>query len=245
MLRSWPRPSALAQFPGPLLPSILVNALAHGDLWEPTVRITLVNHSIGPDRQPPLRACRSPPGAAEQRPCLSTKGRSALSEARGSAACLLSLEPDPYFAHQTKSELDCLLETRLKHLHPAKMVSIHSILTGAVAFLASSTTAETTAQQVVGDINQLAQKSQALHGTAQNITALNAPLIMLEQGPFRVCQSSCHIRTRDLDSLTSLRTSLVATPRSSSLARTSFRIWMGLVLLLGRTLTRSILRFTR
>ncbi|KAK3904810.1 hypothetical protein C8A05DRAFT_31385 [Staphylotrichum tortipilum] len=66
------------------------------------------------------------------------------------------------------------------------MVSIRSILTGAVAFLASSITADTTTpQQVAGDINQLAQKSQALQGTAHNITALNAPLIMLEEGPFR------------------------------------------------------------
>ncbi len=84
------------------------------------------------------------------------------------------------------------LETRLKHHHNATMVSIHSILTGAVAFLSSSATADTTPQQVADDINQLTQKSQALHGTAQSITALNAPLIVLQEGPFRVCPSSCH-----------------------------------------------------
>lgn len=74
------------------------------------------------------------------------------------------------------------------------MVSIHSLLTGAVAYLASSTTAGTTPQQVSGDINQLTQKTQGLQSTAQSITALNAPLIVLEEGPFRVCQSSCHFR---------------------------------------------------
>lgn len=42
-----------------------------------------------------------------------------------------------------------------------------------------------------------------------------------------------------------LRTWWVALPTSSSLAGTSFLIWMGLVLLLGRTLTRFTLRSKR
>ncbi len=74
------------------------------------------------------------------------------------------------------------------------MVSVHSILTGAVGFLALSATADTTPQQVADNINQLTQTSQALQGTAQNITALNAPLIVLEEGPFRVRQNSWHFR---------------------------------------------------
>ncbi len=131
-------------------------------------------------------------GAAEQRRGLSTKGSSALSEARSLAACL-SLEPDSHSAHQQVGTR-LLLETRLKHPHTAKMVSIHSTLIRAVAFLALSATADTTPQQVADDINQLSQKSQALQGTAQSITVLNAPLIVLEEGPFRVCQSSSYFR---------------------------------------------------
>ena len=186
-------PSAVVQCPRPLLPSMLPLALAtaifgnrHADhSW-------LSNHSIDPDRQRPLRSCRSSPGAAEQRRGLSTKGGSALSEARSLAACL-SLEPDSHSAHQQVGTR-LLLETRLKHPHTAKMVSIHSTLIRAVAFLALSATADTTPQQVADDINQLSQKSQALQGTAQSITVLNAPLIVLEEGPFRVCQSSSYFR---------------------------------------------------
>ncbi|KAK4105139.1 hypothetical protein N658DRAFT_493259 [Parathielavia hyrcaniae] len=75
------------------------------------------------------------------------------------------------------------------------MVSIRSILTGVVALLASSSAASPVAallasspptpQEVVADINQLTQKTQALQGTAQSITPLNAPLIVLQEGPFR------------------------------------------------------------
>lgn len=144
------------------------------------------------------------------------------------------------------SELDCYPRHVSSAPIPAKMVSVNSLLTRTVAYLASSATADTTPQQVADDINQLAQKSQALQGTAQSITALNAPLIMLEEGPFRVCMSNLMpFPSRDRDLLMFLRTSLAATPTLSSLARTSFPTWMGLVPLLGRTLTRSTPRSTR
>lgn len=50
--------------------------------------------------------------------------------------------------------------------------------------MASTAMAAATPQQIADGINSLTQKSSALQGPAQSITILNAPLIVIGQGPF-------------------------------------------------------------
>ncbi|KAI1129343.1 hypothetical protein F5Y10DRAFT_238398 [Nemania abortiva] len=50
--------------------------------------------------------------------------------------------------------------------------------------LASTAMAAATPQQIADGIKSITQKSQALQGPAQSITILNAPLIVIGQGPF-------------------------------------------------------------
>jgi len=50
--------------------------------------------------------------------------------------------------------------------------------------LASSAMAAATPQQIADGIRAITQKSAALQGPAQSITILNAPLIVIGQGPF-------------------------------------------------------------
>ncbi|KAI8625350.1 hypothetical protein F5Y19DRAFT_450410 [Xylariaceae sp. FL1651] len=50
--------------------------------------------------------------------------------------------------------------------------------------MAATAFAAATPQQVADSINSLTQKSQALQNPAQSITLINAPLIVIGQGPF-------------------------------------------------------------
>lgn len=50
--------------------------------------------------------------------------------------------------------------------------------------MAASATAAATPQQIADGIKSITQKSQALQAPAQSITILNAPLIVIGQGPF-------------------------------------------------------------
>ncbi|KAI2636712.1 hypothetical protein GGS21DRAFT_44144 [Xylaria nigripes] len=59
-----------------------------------------------------------------------------------------------------------------------------SIFTGLM--MAVSAMAEATPQQIADGIDTITQKSQALQAPAQSITILNAPLIVVGQGPFPV-----------------------------------------------------------
>ncbi|KAL2194703.1 UVI-1 [Corynascus similis CBS 632.67] len=63
------------------------------------------------------------------------------------------------------------------------MVSLRSLVAGA-ALMAASVLAAATPQQITDGIRMITQKSQALQPVAQSITVLNAPLIVIGQGPF-------------------------------------------------------------
>ena len=65
------------------------------------------------------------------------------------------------------------------------MVSLRSLVAGA-ALMAASVLAAATPQQIADGIRAITQKSQALQPVAQSITVLNAPLIVIGQGPFPV-----------------------------------------------------------
>ncbi|KAK3898510.1 hypothetical protein C8A05DRAFT_47201 [Staphylotrichum tortipilum] len=64
------------------------------------------------------------------------------------------------------------------------MVSLRYFVTGAIALVAATVNAAATPQQIADGINSITQKSSALQGTAQSISVLNAPLIIIGQGPF-------------------------------------------------------------
>ncbi|KAG7285940.1 hypothetical protein NEMBOFW57_008236 [Staphylotrichum longicolle] len=63
------------------------------------------------------------------------------------------------------------------------MVSLRSLVAG-VALIAAPVMAALTPTQLADGIKILTTKSQALQAPAQSITILNAPLIVLGQGPF-------------------------------------------------------------
>ncbi|KAK4124672.1 UVI-1 [Parathielavia appendiculata] len=63
------------------------------------------------------------------------------------------------------------------------MVSLRSLVTVA-AFIAAPVMAALTPQQIADGIRKLTGESQALQATAQSITIVNAPLIVIGQGPF-------------------------------------------------------------
>ena len=66
------------------------------------------------------------------------------------------------------------------------MVSLRSLVTGAAALMAAPIMAALTPTQLSDGINQLTTKSQALQAIAQSITIVNAPLLIIGQGPFPV-----------------------------------------------------------
>lgn len=66
------------------------------------------------------------------------------------------------------------------------MLSIRSLLVGALAFAASPVMAALTAKDIVTNINILTDKSQKLQQPANSINILNGPLIVIGQGPFPV-----------------------------------------------------------
>ncbi len=66
------------------------------------------------------------------------------------------------------------------------MVSLRSLVTGAAALMAAPIMAALTPTQLSDGINQLTNKFQALQTVAQSITIINAPLIVIGQGPFPV-----------------------------------------------------------
>jgi hypothetical protein len=73
------------------------------------------------------------------------------------------------------------------------MVSLRSLAAGAV-LIAAPIIAALSPADVVGGLAQLTGKSQALQAPAQSISIVNAPLIIIGQGPFPVCLplvSSC------------------------------------------------------
>jgi len=71
------------------------------------------------------------------------------------------------------------------------MVSLRSLVAG-VALIAAPVMAALTPAQLVDGINMLTSKSQALQAPANSITIINAPLIIIGQGPFPVCRPAFH-----------------------------------------------------
>jgi len=65
------------------------------------------------------------------------------------------------------------------------MVSLRFLTASAISVAAPLVLA-LTAQEIVGNINELTTLSQALQAPAQSITILNGPLILIGQGPFPV-----------------------------------------------------------
>ncbi|KAH6631615.1 UVI-1 [Chaetomium tenue] len=64
------------------------------------------------------------------------------------------------------------------------MVSLRSLVTGAVALMAAAVNAAATPQQIADSIKSITDKGAELQAPAQSITILNAPLIVIGQGPF-------------------------------------------------------------
>ncbi len=65
------------------------------------------------------------------------------------------------------------------------MISLAKLFTAALA-ATSVVIAAASPQQIATGINSLTQKSAALQGPAQSISIINAPLIIIGQGPFPV-----------------------------------------------------------
>ncbi len=72
------------------------------------------------------------------------------------------------------------------------MVSLRSLVIGAAA-LAAPVMAAITPTQWADGIKRLTAQSQDLQGPAQSITLVNAPLIIIGQGPFPVCSGLCRL----------------------------------------------------
>lgn len=66
------------------------------------------------------------------------------------------------------------------------MVSLRSLITSA-ALIAAPVMAALTPMQLSDGINMVTKQSRDLQPVAQSITLVNAPLIVLGQGPFPVC----------------------------------------------------------
>ncbi|KAK4223795.1 hypothetical protein QBC38DRAFT_398957 [Podospora fimiseda] len=64
------------------------------------------------------------------------------------------------------------------------MVSLRTLVTSSVAFLAAPSLAALTPTEITNNIRTLTSKSQALVAPAQSITIVNGPLIIIGQGPF-------------------------------------------------------------
>ncbi len=69
------------------------------------------------------------------------------------------------------------------------MVSLRSLVTGA-AFIVVPVLAALTPSQIADGLSRLTQQAQDLQGPAQSITIVNAPLIVIGQGPFPVSPSA-------------------------------------------------------
>jgi hypothetical protein len=70
----------------------------------------------------------------------------------------------------------------------AKMVSLRSLVAGA-ALIAAPVMAALTPTQLTTSLDSLKQLALDLQGPASQITIINAPLIIIGQGPFPVCLS--------------------------------------------------------
>ncbi|KAK4169847.1 hypothetical protein QBC43DRAFT_38663 [Cladorrhinum sp. PSN259] len=64
------------------------------------------------------------------------------------------------------------------------MVSLRTLATTAVAFMAAPAIAALTSGQIVDAIKSLTMKSRALQQPANSISIINGPLIIIGQGPF-------------------------------------------------------------
>ncbi|KAK4187355.1 hypothetical protein QBC35DRAFT_452367 [Podospora australis] len=64
------------------------------------------------------------------------------------------------------------------------MISVRSIFTTTVALLAAPILAQVTAGTIKSDLEVLKTKSQKLQATAQQFNIINAPLLMIGQGPW-------------------------------------------------------------
>ncbi len=69
------------------------------------------------------------------------------------------------------------------------MVSLRSLVAGAALIVAPVMAALSPAQLTEG-LNKLTSQAQGLQSVAQSITIVNAPLIVIGQGPFPVCLCS-------------------------------------------------------
>jgi hypothetical protein len=69
------------------------------------------------------------------------------------------------------------------------MVSLRSLITAA-ALIAAPVMAALSPQQINEGLGRLTQKVQDLQEPASSITIVNAPLIVIGQGPFPVCLGS-------------------------------------------------------
>ncbi len=69
------------------------------------------------------------------------------------------------------------------------MVSLRSLVIGA-ALIAAPVLAALTPTQIADSLSALTKQAQDLQPVAQSITIVNAPLIVIGQGPFPVCSSA-------------------------------------------------------
>ena len=69
------------------------------------------------------------------------------------------------------------------------MVSLRSLVVGA-AFIVAPVLAALTPSQIADGLKALSQQAVDLQPVAQSITIINAPLIIIGQGPFPVCPSA-------------------------------------------------------
>lgn len=70
------------------------------------------------------------------------------------------------------------------------MVSLRSLI-GAAALMAAPVMAALSPTQLTDGLKKLTTMAQDLQAPAQAITIVNAPLIIIGQGPFPVCFGSC------------------------------------------------------
>ena len=69
------------------------------------------------------------------------------------------------------------------------MVSLRSLVVGA-AVIVAPVLAALAPSQIADGLNALSKQAQDLQPVAQSITLINAPLIIIGQGPFPVCSSA-------------------------------------------------------
>jgi hypothetical protein len=84
------------------------------------------------------------------------------------------------------TQLPTHITTTTTNLKPNKMVSLRSLI-AAAALIAAPVMAAVTPTQLTDGIKKVTMQSQMLQADAQSITIINAPLIIIGQGPFPVC----------------------------------------------------------